>query len=254
MDCTLELKVIQDMRNSLVSRFVFVFVVFLLLTSFGIGASIQIHQKHIFSGEPFTVIFVDVGPVNYEAQLKFAGQEKRFWVEAGKNENFTKEVQFTAPGKPGNYTLEYPGGKLVVPVEEPIVVVEDFRIDGETKKGAAFRIIYRIRNPSMFSAINVTRRLDIIPGDGYDYESKRRLVGILNPGGDVVDYIRVYAGENATDAKAILEISYVYDGEKHTIYKELDIKYGGFTWWVVFLVVAIVGVLVYVLWLRKKKS
>ncbi len=242
------------MKSSLGSRFVFTSLMFVLVVSIGACVSIEINQKHIFLGERFQVVYKDAGPVNYEAQLKFVDQAKEFQVEAGEGENFTKVLEFTAPDKPGNYTLEYPGGKLIVSVEEPVLVIEEFRVDGEVKRNSTLYVYYKIKCPGLFSALNVTRRLDIVPGDGYTYEPERKLVDILNPGEEAEERIMVEVGENAKNAKAILEIKYTYDGETHFLYKELDLRYGDFTWWPYLILLAIGGVLVYALRTRRKQK
>ncbi len=242
------------MKNSLGSRFVFASLMFILVVSLGACVSIEINQKHIFPEETFQVVYRDAGPVNYEAQLKFVNQIKRFQVEAGEGENFTKVLEFTAPDKPGNYTLEYPGGKLIVSVEEPVLVVEEFRVDGEVKRNSTLYLYYKIKCPGLFSALNVTRRLDILPGKGYVYEPERKLADILNPGEEIEERIIVEVGENAKNAKAILEIEYVYDGERHHLQKQLDLKYGESAWFPYLIILAIVGVLVYVLKTRKKQK
>ncbi|GEM_PF-6665217 len=218
--------------------------------SLAYGFSVSIDKKHVFPGETFHLNFSEVGPCSYEIEVSLEDQTQDIYVHLSPGEYFQKMIELKAPTKPGDYKIFVGETQLDLIVEEPVIELEKLYLTPDTANPNTYiKLTYGVSNPSQFAVSNVTIGIDI-DGIGYTYEREKLVSQIMMPGNSIEQTEVIKVGPKPTEATLHFTLSYIFDGELHSIEKDLDIHTPSFPWIAVAVIVIIIVVTAY--YLRKR--
>lgn len=189
------------------------------------ATSLEIAQKHVFAGEEFTVVFKTNAPLSqHTARIKFGNQEKKFTVPTKAEGLFTKNLTFKAPEKPGEYTISGEEASTKVVVEEPLLTLENVKLDSEKiNPGDTTQIGFTIKNVGEYMVYNVAYQLVLSNPEDYEFNSEKQTIGNMRSGESQTKVEEIKAKPSANNPTRIeVVVEYVFDGETH--YWKADVQ------------------------------